>query len=566
MRKALISTAAVLAAVIFLLLGTLPPRPRAVSWAGDPELARRTIAGAYHVHTTRSDGAGDRAAVASAAARAGLKFVIITDHGDGTRVPEPPAYIDSVLCLDGVEISTNGGHYVALGMGATPYPLGGEASAVVEDVARFGGFGFAAHPDSARPELAWTDWTVPVDGLEWLSADSEWRDESRARLARAVIDYSVRPGPALASMLDRPVATLNRWDALTARRPVLAIASHDAHGGIGRGAEQGGTLRAVLRGVPSYEASFRSFSTRVILDRPPGGDAAADARQVLDAIRRGRMFTVIDAVATPGAVDFRGWQGAEGFANPSQMGSTLPPGPSVVSVDVSLPSGAEMVLIGDGGEFRKTSNGHHVNGIETASGAVRVEVRVPGAPGTPPVPWLVTNPIYFLRPVSSGVTPSTDSAIVPLSPDVPWHLEKDPGSTGTLSASAGVVSLDYTLRPGDRASQFVALVAELRGRPGSFRTIVFTASAAHPTRVSVQLRYPNGGGERWGRSVYLDSTPRDVVVDLDDLLLADRQTRSAPASPAATALLFVVDLTNASPGEANTISIKRIGFGRWLNP
>ena len=62
-----------------------------------------------------------------AAARAGLKFVVFTDHGDATATPEPPAYRSGVLCLDAVEISTAGGHYIALDMPTAPYPLGGEA-------------------------------------------------------------------------------------------------------------------------------------------------------------------------------------------------------------------------------------------------------------------------------------------------------------------------------------------------------------------------------------------------------------------------------------------------------
>ena len=40
-----------------------------------------------------------------AAARAGLKFVVFTDHGDATRPPNPPTYRSGVLCLDGVEVS-----------------------------------------------------------------------------------------------------------------------------------------------------------------------------------------------------------------------------------------------------------------------------------------------------------------------------------------------------------------------------------------------------------------------------------------------------------------------------
>lgn len=559
MRKAILLTAAVLAAVIFFAAATLPARPRPVSWTGDPDLARRTIAGAYHIHTTRSDGSGDRAAVAAAAARAGLKFAILTDHGDGMRSPDPPAYVNGVLCLDGVEISTNGGHYVALAMSGTPYPLGGDASAVVEDVARFGGFGFAAHPDSARPELAWTDWTVPVDGVEWLSADSEWRDESRARLVRTLIDYTVRPGPALASILDRPVAMLNRWDALAAGRPVVAIAGHDVHGGISRTTQEG--RRFSIAGIPSYEASFRSFSVRVILNTPLSGDARTDARAVLDSLREGRVFTAIDALAGPAVLDFRASRGGE----ISSMGSALASGPAALSVDAAVPPGARTVLLRDGQEIRAEDGGTLRLEEAVAQGAYRVEVQLPGAPGTPPVPWLLGNPIYFLPP-PRAVPPAPADTARPLPADVSWHLEKDAASTGTVTTSLADVALQYQLGPGGPASPFVALVADLRARLGSFRTVGFTASAARPTRVSVQFRYPSGGGERWRRSVYLDSTARDVVVDLDDMLPADRQTGRAPVSSSATGLLFVVDLTNALPGEANTIRIKGIQFGRWLTP
>src|SRR5689334_2812532 len=136
MKKVALVTAALLVAVIFFLLLTLPPRPVRMASGADPDRAQRTIAGAYHIHSNRSDGAAGKDAIAAAAERAGLKFIILTDHGDGTRPPDPPAYLHNVLCLDGVEISTNGGHYVALDMPPAPYPLGGEPVAVVEDVKR----------------------------------------------------------------------------------------------------------------------------------------------------------------------------------------------------------------------------------------------------------------------------------------------------------------------------------------------------------------------------------------------------------------------------------------------
>ena len=154
-RKAVRLTAAVLAAVFLWLLATLPPRAAVASGTVAEAIRARTVAGAFHVHSTRSDGSGDREAIAAAAARAGLQFVVITDHGDATRPPDPPAYLHGVLCIDAVEISTNGGHLIALDMPAAPYPLGGEAAAVVEDVMRLGGMPVAAHPDSAKAELAW---------------------------------------------------------------------------------------------------------------------------------------------------------------------------------------------------------------------------------------------------------------------------------------------------------------------------------------------------------------------------------------------------------------------------
>ena len=561
MRKALILTAAVLAAVIFFLFVTLPARPRSVP-APDAELARRTVAGGYHIHTTRSDGSGDRATVAAAAARAGLKFVIITDHGDATRVPDAPAYIDDVLCIDGVEVSTNGGHYVALALGAAPYPLGGEPAAVIEDVTRLGGFGFAAHPDSARPELSWTDWTVPFDGVEWLNADSEWRNETRTRLARVLFDYLLRPGPALASILDRPVATLARWDALTTLRRVAAIAGHDAHGGVGRGAEYRGTRQSAWApGVPSYEASFRSFSTRVVLRRPLTGAPAVDGAAVLDAIKSGRMFTAVDALAGPAVLDFHATRGATVIG----MGEVAPPGPASFSVTTPAPEGARIVLLRNGQQVAEASGGalHMLHMLHTdsapAQGAYRVEVQLAGAPGTPPIPWVLSNPIYFLDP-PGPLEAEKGVVAVPLAREVSWHVEKDRGSSGSVVASAADAAFYYRLRGPSRGSQFAAAVADLQGRAPASGAITFSASAARPARVSIQLRYKKGGGERWARSVYLDATPRDIVVPIKDMLPADHQTGPPPPAATAGSLLFVVDLTNALPGTANTIRISRVGF------
>src|SRR5688572_3229490 len=228
MRRALrvFGLVTVVAVVVIVIL--LPP---ASSETAAPPAS--TVRGVYHIHTNRSDGSGTPDEVAEAAARAGLQFIILTDHGDGTRPPDPPAYRSGVLTLDAVELNTTGGHYAALGMPAAPYPFAGTPAAVIEDVSRLGGFGIAAHPGSPRPSLRWNDWDAAFDGLEWINGDSEWRDEPRLPIARALLGYLLRAPEAMAALLDRPSEVLAQWDRLTGSRRVFAMAGIDAHAWLG---------------------------------------------------------------------------------------------------------------------------------------------------------------------------------------------------------------------------------------------------------------------------------------------------------------------------------------------
>ena len=557
MRKALILTAAIVAAVVLLLLITRPPAPAVTTSAAPGDIGQRTIAGAYHVHTAASDGTGTRQKIAQAAADAGLRFVVFTDHGDGTRAPTPPEYIGTVLCLDGVEISTNGGHYVALDMRTSPFPLGGEPSAVVEDVRRLGGFGIAAHPGSQKEGLAWRDWSLTFDGLEWLSADSEWRDEPKRALTRAALYYPFRPAGALASLLDRPVTLLSRWDSLSSVRPVVGLAAHDAHGGL-MSRDDDASQRPVLGSVPSYLASFKTFAVRAVLPAALTGVAADDGRAVLDAIRRGRVFTAIDAIATPAWLDFR----ADRADTPAMMGDALVFEQDVrLSVRTGLPPGGLLIMVCGGRAVAESSTGNLTLPVSTP-GACRPEVRMPGAPGDPPVPWLVGNPIYLLPAVAEpvGTEPLVETVLALNEAD--WLVEKEPTSTMTLVKSGGGFAADYQLGSGAPASQYVAAVAGLQPPLPPYERLLFTVSANAPMRLSVQLRF--GGEERWVHSVYVEPDPRRISLRVSDFVPVDRISTAAPDFRQASSLLFVIDLTNSYTGTAGKIEISDVAFGRPL--
>src|SRR5262249_52970620 len=146
--------------------------------------------------------------------------------------------------------------------------------------------------------------------------------------------------------------------------------------------------------------------------------------------------------------------------------------------------------------------------------------------------------------------------------DARWHVEKDPGSAASVTPDAGTVRFDYRLRAGERRSQFVALVTDVEGIPAATTSLHFAARSGKPMRVWVQFRANAGGGVRWTRSVFVDSSARDVRLPLAALVPVDRQPGGGVDPGSVGSLLFVVDLTNAVPGDAGALELSRIRFVR----
>ena len=561
----LLVTAAVAAAVIVWWL--LPPHATRLQ----PPADSRVAVGALHIHTTRSDGAGTPAQVADAARRAHLDFVILTDHGDGLRLPDRPRWLSGVLVIDAVEISTSSGHYLALGLAQAPYRLAGEPRDVVEDVRRLGGVGVVAHPDSPKPDLQWHDWSVPFDGLEWLNGDSEWREDSRPALLRALVTYFLRPAESMAALFDRPAQTLARWDGVARARTVVGVAGHDAHARIPLDARSDpGEGRSV--GLPTYETAFRTFALRAALAEPLGRteeSAERDAGVVIAAIARGHVYTVIDALAGPALLDFT----AQGPAEHAAMGDVLSGAGDVVLTTSLRPHvpGASLWLLRDGRDVAHADGDRLVarHAAGEGSATYRVEARLASAPGDSPVPWIVSNPIYIMREVPKAVERpqieiETEHSALEAT-GLGWSVERQTGSDGEMAVAAAegtapTLSFTWHLKDGERASQYVALAATVpRGILDGLDRLALRASADLPMRVSVQLR-SGGDGRRWQRSVYVDETPRDMAIAFNDFRAVDAPAPATLPLPAIDALLVVVDTVNTPPGRRGTLRISDV---RW---
>jgi len=559
LKVAALSTAALCAAVFLFVLATLPPKARALDVS--PAAARQVVAGAYHVHTRRSDGTGTADEVAAAAARAGLDFVIVTDHGDASRPLDPPTYRSGVLCLEGVEVSTWQGHYAVFGIRPPGYPLGGEPRDVVEDVARLGGFGVAAHPESPKPALQWKEWDAPVDALEWLNADSEWRGTSRLRLGHTLFAYLFRAPESVVSAFNRPEASLARWDEVTRRRRVVGIAGLDAHARIGVSTAEPYTGEAAFK-VPSYEAMFRAFATRVQLDRPFTGRAGIDAMTLRSALADGHLYTAIDALAGPPSFDF---SARSGLFSARQGDDLTLGGPIEIEAHANAPD-ATVVLFANGRVVAE-SRGRLQHRAEPVAAVFRVEVRLPSAPGEPPIPWIVSNPVYaggIVDPRPPVVRAEAGESAPVTSQPGDWSMEREPRSQGHITSSGpGAVTLDYTLGNGPASGQYIAIAHRASG-VGTWDRLQLRARAAHPMRVSVQLRTPAApDGARWQRSVYLDEAPRDITVFLDDVRPIGPAPTARPDLAGIDTLLFVVDTTNAHPGTSGWVEFSEV---RWSRP
>ena len=548
-----IVTAAGLAAVFLGLLVTSPPGTRTVDLSGWPSAqTTATARGAFHVHSVRSDGSGTVDEIANAARRAGLQFVILTDHGDGTRQPDPPVYLSGVLCIDAVEISTNGGHYIALGLPRTPYRLAGEPHAIVEDVRRFGAFGVVAHPTSAKAELAWKDWDLPFDGLEWLNGDSEWRDESTGTLGGAFARYLLGPPEILASLLDRPDPTLTRWDEGAARRRIVGLAGSDAHARLATGGEGEGYPDGTTLAFPGYEQVFRVFSVVAELDRGLSGDPETDAELLVTAIRNGRVFTAVDAIASPVRFAFD----AESATGRHQMGARIDTDrPVRLRARVAGPPESEIVLFADGQPVERVT-GRELSFTAATVAAYRAEVRLPGAPGIPPVPWIVSNAIYVGPAPPAPLPPPLPSSLTPEPLDLDaWNVERGTDSLASLGHGSDRVVLDYELSDAPTASAALVHPVEA-GRLAEFDRVAFEVRAERPTRAFVQLRVTDAPGDvRWRRSFYAGPEAASVTVRLAELLPVTPNLPAQPDLVRVTSLLIAVEAINTIPGQAGSLAV-----------
>jgi len=570
-----------------VLLGLLAAATLLVAWVATraPLLVAGPVAddgfvraaGVVHVHTTLSDGGGTPEEVAAEAKRAGLQFVVITDHNTLDAKPLE-GYRDGVLVLVGTEISTTAGHIVGLGLADPVYRFSGGARDALDDIRLPGGWAFAAHPISPRADFRFSGWELPGPwGLELLNGDSQWREAGWLRLARTAGLYLVNPRHALLGSLSSPDATLRRWDQLLLERDVAGILGADAHSRLR-------LSKRLAPRFPAYGAVFGLARNYVLLEAPLSGDATRDGASLLTALGRGRAYLGLDAIAPADGFSFV----AEGGSVRVSMGESLPPEPAPrLRVHARAPLGARARVLRDGapvGESGPAGPG----GLEyvrdaSGPGVYRVEVHVPGHA----VPWIVSNPIYvFDEDVQAR---RRQRAAWPAEEEVPPAaltlddfgagssfgaefggpgsvMERDVLEPGAGPRGGPAARLSFTLgTPSPGAPHVWCALAsraprDLSGRSG----LVFDVRGDGVYRIWVQVRDRNpasadGATEWWFASVRTAAQWRRVSVPFTSLRSINPNSDGRLDLDQVVGLVFVLDQGAVKPGTQGRIWIAGLG-------
>lgn len=369
-----------------------------------PALGGRILSGVFSVHTERShDATGTREEVASAAAGAGLDFVIVGDHPPDDRKPGwtfwEPVFLDGVLIEGGQELrSPQAGKVLAVAVDTTYRQWLGDYASFAAMLTREGATSFVVHGRGPRGSERWV--SPSVEGVQgWEVADISEFARHRIRgpwglyhgitlvvgapfgLGDEALRHLMREG------FDTP--TVAAYDSFRVSGPLTATAGVNAH----PKARVGPFL------VPSYASSFRTLVTHVAVRLPPPSDPREARAGLMDAVRRGNAFLSVGGTAA--ARGFR-MGVVEGDSLVAGMGSSAPlTGLRVIRAGFEADPGRKLLyrivrngevlawVSEDGLEWRPGEPGIYRVEVYTYSarmGGLFLRLR----------PWIFSNPVEIL--------------------------------------------------------------------------------------------------------------------------------------------------------------------------
>src|SRR5690606_35839507 len=177
------------------------------------------------------------------------------------------------------------------------------------------------------------------------------------------------------------------------------------------------------------------------------------------------VFTAVDALAGPAVIELS----ASSREGPHLPGDRIT-GPARVTATIrpDVP-GAELRLLRDGTVAAQGPGPSLELEHREGQGAAvyRAEAYLPDAPGTPPMPWLLSNALYVDMPPDRPPVPLLPpEAWSKPAPQAGWRTERHPGSevsleSAVLSPESTAWTLAWRLADGPPAGQYAAMAVPL---------------------------------------------------------------------------------------------------------
>jgi len=343
--------------------------------------------GILHIHTVYSDGSGSLREIALHAKKAHADFLITADHNtwEAYRNNEE-GYIDGILLLTGMELSSAAGHLFIIPKDSTVTKMNGELLYKYLKESSENLLVFLAHPYHPRSPIS--DWNFGnYTGIELISGDCEWRNDSYFELFESLLG-AVFFKSYLNILMDHPLRLSRKWDTILKEEKKYIIGSVDAHANIKL------TKNFSLK-FPSYYSSFTTIKTHVLVEEEFIGDSAHDRPQVLNALEKGRCYVGIDGYCDSRGFSFYVKQNEKIV----HMGaSTVLDNSTEVAVYLPDTSCTRIKLLRGGTPVKIIENGNLLFHVEEP-GIYRVEVfqlrrRFPFHTLSER-PWIYSNPIFI---------------------------------------------------------------------------------------------------------------------------------------------------------------------------
>lgn len=347
--------------------------------------------GNLHMHTPYSDGTKWHGEIADDAIKAGLDFVIVTDHN--IWVDDLEGYYHNqhgkVMLLVGEEVHNprrqpQASHFLAFGANTELTPFADDPQELIKQTLAAGGYGFLAHPfDPAAPSfnegsLAWHDWQVTdFTGLEIWNYMSNFKGLLGNKLRS--LRVALNPGKYISGP---EIETMAKWDELLSEgKRIVAIGGSDAHG-------FEVSLGPLTRTIFPYEFLFKAINIHILLKEQLTGTLTKDKPEVLGAIGRGNSWVGYDMPQPTTGFRFSGKgrnKGIVGSEIKLDIGATL---------QVITPAKCRIRMIWEGKVVAEEKDTLNLTHIPTQPGAYRVECFIPFMGHDRG--WIFSNPIYLV--------------------------------------------------------------------------------------------------------------------------------------------------------------------------